>query len=386
MPLPLKYNWRNLTVRKMTTLATALSIGITVGVFVMVLALAQGIDLTLSTSGEPLNLVVVRNGSTAESSSDVSLESLNTIKFLDGVARDGAEPIVSPEIVTLIYRARKGQSQGSNVTIRGVGPMAMRLRSGFQLVQGRMFNAGLPEAVVAKRISERFQGLDVGDKFRILATEYTVVGIFDAGGKAFESEMWVDVSSLRNTINRDSYSSVLVRATNAAAMSTLTKRISDDQRLQLSDVSEQKWYQDQQGVVSGAIKAFGFFIAIIMAFGAAFAGMNTIYAAVASRTKEIGTLRVLGFGRTSILLAFVLESTLIAIAGSLLGILIALPLNFISTGTSNFVTFSEIAFKFTVTPMLMIAAIIFGGAIGLLGSILPSIRASRYTIVEALRA
>lgn len=385
MALPLKYNLRNLTVRKGTTLATAVSVGMTVAVFLMVMALARGIDATLESSGEPLNLIVVRGGSTAELSSSVSVENLETIKYFEGVARDGAEPLVAPEIVTLIYRSRKGQSQGSNVTIRGVGPSSTRLRSGFKMLEGRMFTPGLAEAIVSKRIAERFQALGVGDKFRIQGADYTVVGLFDAGGKAFESEIWTDVNALRGSLRRETYSSVLLRVADASQLDALAKRISDDQRLQLKAVPERVWYEDQQGAASGVIKGLGVFIAIIMAVGAGFAGMNTMYAAVANRTKEIGTLRVLGFGRASIMAAFVLESVAIAVLGVGLGILIALPLNLVSTGTSNFQTFSEIAFNFRVTPDLMLAALVFGAGIGLFGSLLPSLRASRFKIVDALR-
>jgi putative ABC transport system permease protein len=386
MALPLRYNVRNLTVRKGTTLATAFTIGLTIAVYLMVMALARGIDLTLSSSGEPLNLIVLRNGSTAELNSDVSREKLNNLIYLDGIAHDGDQPLVAPEATTLIYRARKGMSQGSNITIRGVGPISTRLRSGFKVVAGRMFQNGLTEAIVSKRIAERFQGMDIGDKFRIQATDYTIVGLFDAGGKAFESEIWVDVNSLGSTMKRESFSSVLLRVKDGAALDELEKRISEDQRLQLKAVSERKFYEDQQGAASGILKGLGTFVAFIMAVGSGFAGMNTMYAAVSRRTKEIGTLRVLGFSRRSILIAFILESIAIAVLGVGVGIVLALPLNLVSTGTSNFATFAEIAFNFRVTPDLMISALIFGVGIGLFGSLLPSIRASRFQIVEALRA
>ena len=386
MALPIKYNLRNLTVRKSTTLATAFTIGLTVAVYLMVMALARGIDLTLASSGEPLNLIVLRNGSTAELNSAVTRENLNTLMYLDGIVREGDQPLVSAEAITLIYRARKGMSQGSNITIRGVGPMSTKLHSGFKLVSGRMFQTGLTEAVVSRRIAERFQGMDVGDKFRIQATDYTIVGQFDAGGKAFESEIWVDENSLGSTMKRESYSSVLLRVKDKATLDELAKRISDDQRLQLKAVSERKFYEDQQGAASGILKGLGVFVAFIMAVGAGFAGMNTMYAAVARRTKEIGTLRVLGFNRRSILAAFILESIAIAVVGAAIGIVLALPLNLVSTGTSNFANFAEIAFNFRVTPDLMISALIFGAGIGLIGSLLPSIRASRFQIVDALRS
>ena len=387
MALPLKYNIRNIVVRKGSTLATAFTIGLTVAVFLMVMALARGIDLTLSASGEPLNMIVLREGSTAELNSSLTLENFKDLMYLDGVAREGEAPMATGEIITLIYKARKGMSQGSNVTVRGVGPMSFKLRSGFNIVSGRQFQPGLPEAVVSKRISERFQGLDVGDKFKIQTTEYTVVGLFDSAGKAFESELWVDINSLASTTNRlDGYSSALLRVTDQNALTALTKRITDDPKLHLKALSERVFYEDQQGAASGMLKGLAVFISFIMAVGAGFAGMNTMYAAVARRTKEIGTLRVLGFSRFSILTAFLLESVAIALIGAGIGILLALPLNFVSTGTSNWLTFSEIAFNFRVTLDLMIFALIFGAVIGLIGSLLPSIRASRYKIVDALRA
>jgi len=386
MALPLKYNIRNIIVRKGSTLATAFTIGLTVAVFLMVMALARGIDLTLSSSGEPLNMIVLREGSTAELNSSLTRENFNDLMYLDGVEREADKPLAAGELVTLIYKARKGMSQGSNVTVRGVGPMSFKLRSGFQTVAGRLFQPGLTEAVVSKRIAERFQGLEVGDRFRIQTTDYTVVGLFDSAGKAFESEIWVDINSLASTTKRENYSSVLMRVKDQNALSALSKRITDDPKLHLKAVSERTFYEDQQGVASGALKGLAVFISFIMAVGAGFAGMNTMYAAVARRTKEIGTLRVLGFGRLSILIAFLLESVAIALIGAAIGIVLALPLNFVSTGTSNWATFSEIAFNFRVTYDLMLIALAFGGVIGLIGSLLPSIRASRFKIVDALRA
>jgi putative ABC transport system permease protein len=387
MALPLKYNIRNIVVRKGSTLATAFTIGLTVAVFLMVMALARGIDLTLSSSGEPLNTIVMREGSTAELNSSVDREQFNNLIYLDGVEREGETPLAAGEIVTLIYKPRKGMTQGANVSVRGVGPMSFKLRSGFRTVSGRLFQPGMTEAVVSKRIAERFQGLDVGDRFRIQTTDYTVVGLFDSAGKAFESEIWVDINSLASTTKRtEDFSSVLLRAKDQNALTALTKRITDDPNLHLKALSERVFYEDQQGAASQSLKILAGFIAFIMAVGAGFAGMNTMYAAVARRTQEIGTLRVLGFGRISILIAFVLESLAIALIGALIGILLALPLNFVSTGTSNWATFSEVAFNFRVTIDLVLIALLFGAVIGLVGSFLPSIRAARYKIVDALRA
>jgi putative ABC transport system permease protein len=387
MALPLKYNLRNIIVRKGSTLATAFTIGLTVAVFLLVMALARGIDLTLSSSGEALNMIVLREGSTAELNSSLTREQFNDLMFLDGVERQGDQPLATGEIITLIYKARKGMTQGSNVTVRGVGPSSFKLRSGFATVAGRVFQPGLTEAVVSKRISERFQGLDIGDKFRIQTADYTVVGLFDSAGKAFESEIWVDNNALASTTKREGpFSSALLRVKDQNALSALAKRITDDPKLHLKAMSERLFYEEQQGGASTMLKGLGVFITFIMAVGAGFAGMNTMYAAVARRTKEIGTLRVLGFSRISILIAFLLESISIALIGTAIGILLALPLNFVSTGTSNWTTFSEIAFNFRVTTDLMIWALIFGAIIGFVGSLLPSIRASRFKIVDALRA
>jgi putative ABC transport system permease protein len=386
MALPIKYNLRNLVVRKGSTLATAFTIGLTVAVFLMVMALARGIDMTLSSSGDPLNVIVVREGSTAELNSSVSREQFNDLRYLDGVVREGDQPLATAEMITLIYKPRKGMSQGSNVTVRGVQPMSFKLHSGFNVVSGRTFQPGLTEAVVSKRISERFQGLDLGDRFRIQTTDYTVVGVFESSGKAFESEIWVDLNSLASTTKRESFSTALLRVKDESALAALSKRITDDPKLHLKALSERQFYEDQQGIASGMLKGLAIFISFIMAVGAGFAGMNTMYAAVARRTKEIGTLRVLGFGRFSILIAFLLESIAVAVIGVVIGVLLAMPLNFVSTGTSNWATFSEIAFNFRVTPELVLIALAFGALIGLVGSLLPSIRASRLRIVEALRA
>ena len=351
------------------------------------MALARGIDLTLSSSGEPLNLIVLREGSTAELNSEVSREKFKDLMYLDGVERVNDQPLATGETDHLDIQSAQRYDPRLERHYSGSGPNVVQVALRISSVQtADFFRSGLTEAVVSKRIAERFQGLDIGDKFRIQTTDYTVVGLFDSAGKAFESEIWVDANSLASTTNRPSFSSALVRVKDQNALTALSKRITDDPKLHLKAVSERVFYEDQQGVASGALKGLAVFVSLIMAVGAGFAGMNTMYAAVARRTKEIGTLRVLGFKRRSILIAFLLESVSIALIGAVIGILLALPLNFVSTGTSNWVTFSEIAFNFRVTPDLMIAALIFGAIIGFVGSLLPSIRAARFKIVDALRA
>ena len=386
MALPLKYNIRNIVVRKGSTLATAFTIGLTVAVFLMVMALARGIDLTLSSSGEPLNMIVLREGSTAELNSVVTRENFNDLQYLDGVQREGDKPLATGELITLIYKPRKGMTQGSNVMVRGVGPMSFKLRSGFQTVAGRVFQPGQTEAVVSKRIAERFQGLDIGDKFRIQTTDYTVVGLFDSAGKAFESEIWVDNNSLAGTTKRDdNFSSVLMRVKDQNALTALTKRITEDPKLHLKAVSERVFYEDQQGAASGALKGLAVFISFIMAVGAGFAGMNTMYAAVARRAPEIGTLRVLGFSKLGILTSFLIEALLLSLIGGLIGCLLVLPLNNFTTGVGSFVTFSEITFDFHITPGIMLSGIIFALVMGVIGGLFPAASAARKEILTALK-
>jgi putative ABC transport system permease protein len=386
MVIPLKYNVRNLLVRRTTTLMTALSITLTVAVFVVLMALAGGLQSSLTTTGNPLNIMIMREGSQSESVSFVSRDTLQVIKYLDGIAKDAqGNPWVSPELIVLINRPRRGQSQGANVTIRGVTAEAASLRPDFRIVAGRMFRPGLREVIVSRRISDRFQDCSLGDKLRFAKGYWTVVGIFEAGDSAYNSEIWGDVNDLGQDFDRPDYSDVILRAADAGAMARLTDQIANDRRLHLKAVTERQYYATQTATAA-PIKIFGIFIAVLMAVGASFAAMNTMYAAVARRTREIGTLRAMGFSRGSILLSFVLESVFIALLGGLIGCLLALPVNRITTGTTNFVTFSELTFNFRVTPELVAAGLAFAGIMGLLGGFFPAWRASHENIVTALRS
>jgi putative ABC transport system permease protein len=386
MAIPIKYNFRNLVVRRTTTLMTAFSITLTVTVFVVLMALAQGLATSLSATGQPLNIIIMREGSQSEATSSVTRDSLQVIKYLDGIARtDKGEPWVSPELIVLINLPRRGQTQGSNVTIRGLGPDGPSLRPDFKMVAGRFFRSGLREVIVSKRISERFQDCGLGEKLKFAKGYWTVVGLFEAGGTAYDSEIWTDANDLSADFDREAYSSVVVRATDAGAVTRLSDQISNDRRLHLKPVSEREYYESQTRFAA-PIKALGLFIAALMAVGASFAAMNTMYAAVARRTKEIGTLRVVGFSRGSILLSFILESLLIAVLGGVLGCVLALPVNGITTGTTNFATFSEVAFNFRVTPRLLLDGMIFAAFMGLVGGFFPAWRAAHENIVTALRS
>jgi len=386
MAIPLKYNLRNLAVRRTTTAMTAFSITLTVTVFIVLMALAQGLQSSLTTTGHPLNVIIMRDGSQSETVSFVKRDALQVIRYLHGIAKDDkGEPWVSPEVIVLINLPRRGQVQGSNVTIRGVSAPGPSLRPEFKMVEGRYFRPGLREVVVSKRISERFQNCALGDKLKFAKGYWTVVGLFEAGNSAYNSEIWTDVNDLGQDFDREDYTDVFVRAADASAVAGIKDQVSNDRRLHLKPVTERDYYASQTSTAA-PIKAFGIFIAILMAVGASFAAMNTMYAAVARRTREIGTLRAIGFSRVSILFCFVVESVCIATLGGVIGCLLALPINGVTTGTTNFVTFSELAFNFRVTPMLLLSAMIFATVMGLLGGFFPAWRASHENIVIALRS
>ena len=386
MAIPLKYNLRNLAVRRTTTLMTAFSITLTVTVFVVLMALARGLETSLSATGHPLNLLVMRDGSQSETQSSVQRDSLQVIRYLEGIAKnEKGEPWVSPELIVLINLPRRGQAQGSNVTIRGLTPAGFSLRPEFKLVEGRQFRSGLREVIVSKKISDRFQNCGLGDKVKFAKGYWTVVGIFEVGNTAYASEIWTDPEDLGQDFDRDAYSSVFLRAVDSSTLNRLKQQLADDRRLHLKAQTEVEYYQKQTSSAA-PIKALGIFIAGLMAIGASFASMNTMYAAVARRTKEIGALRVLGFSRGSILLSFVIESVLIALVGGAIGCLLALPVNGVTTGTTNFTTFSELAFNFRVTPRLLLNGMIFAALMGFIGGLFPAWRAARENIVTALRS
>jgi putative ABC transport system permease protein len=386
MAIPLKYNLRNLAVRRTTTAMTAFSITLTVTVFVVLMALARGLEISLSATGHPLNIIVMRDGSQSETQSSVARDSLQVVRYLDGIAKmEDGEPWVSPELLVLINLPRRGQPQGSNVSIRGLNEAGFRLRPEFTLVEGRVFERGLREVIVSKRIAERFENCGLGDRLRFAKGYWTVVGIFDAGTTAYSSEIWTDPETLAQDFDRDAYSSVILRAADAGVVENLKKTIADDQRLHMKALTEREYYEGQTSTAA-PVKFLGIFIAGLMAVGASFAAMNTMYAAVARRTKEIGTLRVLGFSRGSILLSFIVESVLIAAVGGFIGCVLSLPINGVTTGTTNFATFSELTFDFRVTPGLLAGGMIFATVMGFIGGLFPAWRAAHENIVTALRS
>jgi len=386
MTVPLKYNLRNLFVRKTSTLFTAGSIALTVAVFITLMALVDGLKSAFISTGSPHNLIVLRKNSDTETNSSVTPEDFQNVKYLDGVTRDtNGMPLASAEVIILINLPRLDNPQGSNVIVRGLSEKGVTLRPQVHMTSGRWFRSGSREVVVSEQVSRRFVSTRTGDQLRFGKSFWTVVGTFNAGGTAYDSEIWCDVNQLMNDFNRTSYSSIIAEASDTTALSQLIERIKEERRLKLDAVSEPDYY-GKQTTSALPVQILGTFVAIVMAIGAAFAAMNAMYTAVANRTREIGTLRVVGFSRMSIWISFAIESTLLALLGGLLGCLAALPVNGLSTGTTNFNTFSEIAFKFRVTGGLVLVGLIFSALIGFFGGSLPALKAARETIVSALRS
>ncbi len=385
MSIPIAYNLRNLVVRKTTTLMTALGIALTVAVLLAVLALVDGLRVTLSASGDPLRVIVMRKGSTSELVSNFVREQFQDLKFKPGIAtgRDG-QPLASLELVSVLNLANVDNPNGVNVLVRGLSPAGIEMRRNTRLTAGRWFDSGRKELVVGASVAKRFPGAGLGGKLHIGRGEWDVVGVISSGRGVQDSEIWGDVNQVSSALERiEVLSSALVEATDAVTAKALINSIENDQRLGMMAVSEKQYY-DEQTSQAAPIEFVGIFVAIIMAVGSSFAAMNTMYAAVARRAREIGTLRVLGFSRGSILTSFFLESVLLAGIGGLLGCLLVLPLNGLTTavGSSNF---SEMAFDFHVTPGIVLAGVAFAMVLGVLGGLLPARMASKKEILTALR-
>jgi putative ABC transport system permease protein len=386
MAIPISYNLRNLTVRKMTTLMTALGIGLTVAVLLAVLALVKGLETAFEATGHPLNVIVLRKGSESELASNFTRAAYLDLKVKPGIARSRTgEPMASLELVTVINLPRVDSPDGMNVTLRGLSPVGIEMRDQVKLVSGRWFATGMREVVVGGSITRRFPGAALGRTLHFGRGDWQIVGIMDAGRSASNSEIFADVNQVSADFNRpEVLSSALVRAVDPVAVRSLINDIGDDRRLNCSARTEREYYEAQ--TTSGApIKYVGIVVAIIMAVGSSFAAMNTMYSSVSRRAREIGTLRVLGFSRGGILLSFFLESLLLSALGGILGCLLVLPLNGMETGIGNFVTFSEIAFDFRVTPAIMAVGIAFSMIVGALGGFFPAHAASKKEILNALR-
>jgi putative ABC transport system permease protein len=385
MAIPLAYNLRNLVVRKTSTLMTALGIALTVAILLAVLALVNGLRTTLGTSGDPLRIIVLRKGAESELTSLFVRSQLQDLKFKQGIATgsDG-QPLVSMEVITVINLANVDNANGVNVTVRGLPPAGVEMRKNVHIVSGRWFDSGRREVVVGRSVASRFPAAHLGGKVRFGRGDWDIVGVMDADGGAQNSEIWGDSNQVSSDLQRiETMSSVLIAARDEVTAKALINDISSDQRLETTAVSEKEYYA-QQTISAAPIEYTGIFVAMIMAVGSSFAAMNTMYAAVARRAKEIGTLRVLGFSRGSIMTSFFLESVLLSGLGGLLGCLLVLPLNGITTAVGNS-NFSETAFNFRVTPEIMAMGIVFAVVLGTIGGLLPARMASRKEILTALR-
>lgn len=385
MGVPITYNVRNLVERKGTTLMTAVGIGLTVAVLVVSMALTAGLKNVFGGTGDPRQAIVLRKGVDAELMSTVSSDAYQIIRRLPGIAvAPNGEPMVSPEGLTVVNLPSVDSPDGMNVTVRGVLPIGLSMRD-LKLLRGQMFETGRRQVVVGESIARRYPGAQIGKRLRFGRGMWDVVGVFRVGDSAANSEIWADLDQLRGDFEtQGGSSSLLIRAQSESAIPSLKKTIEDDQRLGSSVIGEKQYYANMTS--SGApLQVLGFSVAVIMAIGSAFAATNTMYAAVARRAREIGTLQALGFGRWAILRSFMAESICLALIGGLMGLLIALPINGLTTGVGSFVTFSEVAFKFRIGPEAVLGGLLFAAVIGAIGGFLPAWAASRKSIVATMR-
>ena len=388
MKIPTNYIARNLWVRKLTTGLTAGGMALVVFVFAAVLMLDAGLKATLVATGSPDNVVVIRQGAQTEVQSGISRDQAALIETSPEVARgaDG-QPLVSKEVVVLNSLPKiDNLSKRSNVVVRGVPEMGKVLRPQVSIVHGRMFRPGSSEIVVGRSVARGFAGVEIGQQLSFAARQWTVVGIFDAGKTAFDSEIWGDVEQMMQAFRRVVYSSVIAKIAAPDSFAALKLRLDDDPRLKVDIKREAQFYSDQSSSLSNFITLLGMALSIIFSLGAMIGATITMYAAVATRTAEIGTLRALGFQRVSILLAFLIESLLLALVGGVVGLIAASFLTAITVSTTNFQSFSELAFAFTLTPGIVVSALLFSLVMGFIGGFLPAIKASRMKIVDALRA
>jgi putative ABC transport system permease protein len=386
MALPLKYNFRNVVVRWRTTLFTILGIAAVVAVFVLLRALARGLEATSANTGDPRNVLVVRKGSQAESGSLVSRANFQTIRYFDEIARnERGEPLISADVVLIISAPRRESTNEANTLIRGVTPRGMELRPQVTLTDGRWFRPGQREIIVSRRLAARFEGFEIGGTIKAGPDRLKVVGHFDGHSSAYDSEAWMDADEARSIFDRDMYSSFLIRPKDPAAAATLIARVEADKRLALRAEKETDYYA-KQTMTATPIKILAGILGTAMSIGAVFAAMNTMYASVAARTREIGTLRVLGYSRRAIVLCFLIEGALVAAIGGVLGCVLSLGLNGYTTGTLNFQSFAETVFQFRVTPDLMLMGVAFSVVIGLSGSLFPALRAARLPVISALKS
>ena len=383
--IPLKYNVRNLRVRWVNTLMTVLGTGLVVWSSCILFGLVDGLQHSLRVSGDPLDLIIMRKGSTAETNSGFSLKTADQITTLSGIAKQDGLSLVAKEMLNIPIAERNDGSR-TNIIVRGISPASSKLRPQFTIVQGRDLETGKGEAVVSLNLARRFKGASLGGTLKVGEKEsYRVVGVFTAGGSAAESEVWVDIKDLERNMGREGYvSSVQLRAASAADLEAIKKTIEGDTQFKLSALRESDYFSSQSQS-SLFLKGAGTLIAVLLTIGAMFAAANTMYAAVSARTREIGTLRALGFSRFDILVSFLGESVLLCTLGGVLGLLATIPLSALTYGTSNFNTFAEVTVNFRFGPLVMLVAVLMTIAMGIFGGLFPAMRAVRMDVISALR-
>lgn len=387
MVIPLRYTMRNLWTRKLTTALTAGGMALVVFVFAAVQMLDTGLRETLVATGQPDNVHVTRKGANAEISSAVDRVQAGIIESQPEIALGLAgERLVSKETVILITLPKRDSGQATNVTTRGVGAAAYALRPQITLLQGRAFRRGSSEVVVGKSLAQRFEGAAVGSALRFGGREWQVVGIFDAAGSAFDSEVWGDADQLMQAFRRQAYSIVVARLADPSSYEAMKTRLEADPRLTLDVKPERAFYEEQSKALSTFISYLGLTLSIIFSLGAMIGAMITMYASVANRVGEIGTLRALGFRRSAVLAAFLFEAVLLGAIGGVVGVALASFMQLVRISTLNWQSFSELAFSFSLTPKIALLSFAFAILMGVVGGFLPAVRAARLKIVDSLRA
>jgi putative ABC transport system permease protein len=387
MAIPLAYNVRSVFKRWTSAIVAVLGVAGTVGVFVAMLAMANGFRATLVSSGSPDNAIVSRAGADTEMVSAVSLAQFRVIEDAPGVARDDQGPLVSGEVVVIAAFPLARTGTPANVQVRGVSDRVLRVRRGVRVAAGRFFRPGLAELVVGRNAVKTYSGLALGSAVRFGGGSWQVVGVIDAGGSAFDSEVWCDANVLNQVYQRPTniFQSVTARLESPAALAKFKDALTSDPRLSVQVERETDYYERHSQAVTSLIRILGFLVALVMGIGAVFGALNTMYSAVAERSREIATMRALGFGGGAIVFSFVVESLFIALAGGVLGCLAVLPMNGFTTGTINWQTFSHLAFAFQITPGLLAQGVVFAGLMGIVGGVPPAVRAVRRPVAVALR-
>lgn len=386
MHIPYSYSFRNLWTRRLTTVLTASGMALVVFVFAATLMLAEGLRKTLVETGSHDNVVAIRKGSQSEVQSGIDRGQASIVETSPEIAigQNGGE-LLAKELVVLITLPKRGSDKPSNVQIRGIGEYSLALRPQVKLVEGRMPRPGSSEVIAGESVAKRFKGAGMDETLRFGMRDWTVVGIFSAGKTGYSSEIWGDVEQLMQAFRRPVYSSILFKLRNSSEFNALKDRLEHDPRLTLEARRETRYYADQSEMMTKFLRILGITLTIIFSFGAMIGAMITMYAAVANRTGEIGTLRALGYQRRSILIAFLAEALFLGLIGGFGGLFFASFMQFLTISTVNWQTFSELAFSFTLTGGIVLQSLLFSLVMGFVGGVLPAFRAARMNIVDALR-